>query len=140
MCNFYGTRTIYKCDHGLETPSSRKNKIPIGDLRKRQLVTAQKLDTQQCVPIALLTYVCCCYKHRKRYHGSTAWCFLVVSPLSLPTCDMQAFYIVTKFLYSQHIFMNLTNIKLKANPKTGIRADTCGQTDVHDEANGLSKL
>ena len=35
-------------------------RITMGHLRKRQLVTAQKLDTQQCVPFALLTYVCCC--------------------------------------------------------------------------------
>jgi len=76
--------------------------IPMGHLRKRQLVTAQKLDTQQCVPFALLTYVLLLktlkplpWKHSK-----------VFSFMSCHLCrrqhvrDMQVFYVVTKFWYS----------------------------------------
>jgi hypothetical protein len=64
--------------------------------------------------------------------------FLVVSPLSLPTCERHAGLLccsqILIFLTGLH---NVPNINLKAYR---IRADTCGQKDVHDEANVLFSI
>jgi hypothetical protein len=41
--------------------------------------------------------------------------------------------ILTKFVASGQIFMDVPYIKFRGNPSSGTRADTCGQTDGHNE-------
>jgi len=45
--------------------------------------------------------------------------------------------IVTKFGVSQHIVIKFPNTKFCGNPSIESRADTCGQTDGHDEGKGV---
>jgi hypothetical protein len=40
---------------------------------------------------------------------------------------------LTKFGFSQHIFIEVFNMKFQGNPTSESRADTYGQTDEHDE-------
>jgi len=39
------------------------------------------------------------------------------------------YQILTKFLISRHIFIEVTRINFYVNPSSGSSADTCGQTD-----------
>jgi hypothetical protein len=46
------------------------------------------------------------------------------------------FHILTKYGLHRQILIEVRNIKVRGNPAGGNRADTCGQTDGHEEVNG----
>jgi len=46
------------------------------------------------------------------------------------------FSILTKYGVPRHIVIEVPDIKFHGNPPSGNRADTCEQTDGHDESSG----
>ena len=104
-------------------------------------VTIVSNDTQQCVVFVLLSYVSLSVNIE---HCKTVllWTIYVAGKsinLFRCSCKVPAIscQILTKFGVSGQLFIKILNIKLCVNPSIGSRADTCEQTDGHDEANRL---
>jgi hypothetical protein len=76
---------------------------------------------------------------------STIWniqkrfCVEFMPPLTIkPTfsCKMPIFLLHCIQIFSSQIFIEISNIKFHENVSSGRYADTCGQTERHDEGNG----